>query len=104
MGFEFEILLVFLTVLIIQFCVFQFKYNWNEIWILGFMPVFIFSGLVTLVYAHTFGEEITYYKTIVSIGGCNREACGIRYDDDSLDRHGSPVLGEKVKFHYWRRK
>lgn len=65
---------------------------------------FIFYSVVLLPLIYVFfsflysmsTSNCTRSVTVVEIGGCNRDACGVRFSDETIDRMANPVLRENV--------
>lgn len=57
----------------------------------------LLSLLIYIGYLHIFKElKCVDQVTISSIGGCNRDACGVRYSDGTIGDRRTPVVGEVV--------
>jgi hypothetical protein len=66
-----------------------------------FLTIFIFAliGTVVSVLNKWNSEDLLKcpLKTIVEIGGCNRYACGIKYNDGTFGSRSQPVVGMQVR-------
>lgn len=103
MSAEVFLLLVFLTAIVATVLYCQ-RFEFGDAWIIMWIPVAVCSLLLTTVVSTMFLEKVTYQKTIIQIGGCNRNSCGVVMDDNTIGYISMPVIGQKVNFHYWRFK
>lgn len=75
------------------------------------VPIYIFFNMMAII---LFGATFTlmvksvedHCVNVVEIGGCNKYSCGVRMSDGSIDRMGTPVIGEqkcfnRLEYRFW---